>query len=157
MRTCIRRGLLSTLFAGGLLALGTTAANAADINLGSDPAAAASVSAGLAANSTSLGLLGDSTTSGSATVEAVAQVAVGGSPSGSGGTGLAPVATEPVAAAVYAAVDLHLGQATAPAPAPAPAAVTEPVTAAVDAAVDLNLGQATAPAPAQAPAPAAVT
>ncbi|MFW0771105.1 chaplin family protein, partial [Arthrobacter koreensis] len=36
MRCTIRRGLLGTLFAGGLLALGTTAANAEPVTSGSD-------------------------------------------------------------------------------------------------------------------------
>ncbi|MGX9901973.1 hypothetical protein ACW0JT_23060 [Arthrobacter sp. SA17] len=63
MHAHLRRGLLSTLFAGGLLALGATAANAADTTSAADESVTASVSAAVAANTTSLGLLGDSTPS----------------------------------------------------------------------------------------------
>ncbi|MEO5316969.1 chaplin family protein, partial [Arthrobacter sp. CC3] len=66
MHANIRRGLLSTLFAGGLLALGSTAASAADTTSGSDGLASgnqviAPVTAPVTVGTTSLGLLGDST------------------------------------------------------------------------------------------------
>jgi hypothetical protein len=66
MHANMRRGLLSTLFAGGLLALGTTAASAADTTSGSDGLASgtqvvAPVTAPITLGTTSLGLLGDST------------------------------------------------------------------------------------------------
>jgi hypothetical protein len=48
MHAHIRRGLLGTLFAGGLLALGSTAANAADTISGTDRPVTASVSAAVA-------------------------------------------------------------------------------------------------------------
>jgi hypothetical protein len=53
MHANLRRGLLSTLFAGGLLALGTTAASAAAGSAGS--AAAGSGAADLGAGSTNSG------------------------------------------------------------------------------------------------------
>ncbi|HEY9356376.1 MAG TPA: cell wall anchor protein, partial [Arthrobacter sp.] len=71
MHSNLRRGLLSTLFAGGLLALGATAASAADTTSGSDLTASALVSAATSANTTSLGLLGGSTPSDTADVAAV--------------------------------------------------------------------------------------
>ena len=66
MHQSIRRGLLGTLFAGGLLALGSTAASAADTTSGSDGLLSgtqvnAPVTAPITLGATSLGLLGDST------------------------------------------------------------------------------------------------
>ena len=65
MHQNIRRGLLGTLFAGGLLALGTTAASAADTTTGSDGLLSGTqlntpVTAPITLGATSLGLLGDS-------------------------------------------------------------------------------------------------
>ncbi|BCW67884.1 hypothetical protein NicSoilB4_26470 [Arthrobacter sp. NicSoilB4] len=65
MHQSIRRGLLGTLFAGGLLALGTTAASAADTTSGSDGLLSgtqvnAPVTAPVTLGATSLGLFGDS-------------------------------------------------------------------------------------------------
>ena len=77
MHSNLRRGLLGTLFAGGLLALGATAASAADTTSGSDLTASALVSAATSANTTSLGLLGGSTQSDTADVAAVVDVNVG--------------------------------------------------------------------------------
>ncbi|ABK02491.1 conserved hypothetical protein [Arthrobacter sp. FB24] len=79
MHANMRRGLLSTLFAGGLLALGTTAASAADTTSGSDGLASGTqvvtpVTAPITVGTTSLGLLGDST----ATTESDATTAPAG-------------------------------------------------------------------------------
>ncbi|ELT44267.1 LPXTG-motif cell wall anchor domain-containing protein, partial [Arthrobacter nitrophenolicus] len=76
MSSNLRRGLLGSLFAGGLLALGCTAANAADTTSGSDLSASALISAAASADTTSLGLLGDPTPSDSTDVAAVADAAV---------------------------------------------------------------------------------
>ncbi|MCU1562346.1 MAG: hypothetical protein JWN05_725, partial [Arthrobacter sp.] len=64
MHANLRRGLLGTLFAGGLLALGTTVASAADTS-GADGTASgtqvvAPVTAPVTLGATSLGVLGDS-------------------------------------------------------------------------------------------------
>ncbi|MDT0197481.1 DUF320 domain-containing protein, partial [Arthrobacter sp. AB6] len=75
MSANLRRGLLGTLFAGGLLALGCTAANAADTTSGSDLSASALISAA-AADSTSLDLLGGPTPSDTTAVAAVVDTAV---------------------------------------------------------------------------------
>ncbi|XAS68052.1 LPXTG cell wall anchor domain-containing protein [Micrococcaceae bacterium Sec5.7] len=66
MHTIIRKGLLGTLLAGVLLALGATAATAADTTSGSDGILSGSqvvapVTAPITLGATSLGLLGDST------------------------------------------------------------------------------------------------
>ncbi|MDB5876237.1 MAG: hypothetical protein JWQ07_5679, partial [Ramlibacter sp.] len=66
MHANLRRGLLCSLFTGGLLVLGTTVASAADTTTGTDGIAsgtqvAAPVTTPVTLGSTSLGLLGDST------------------------------------------------------------------------------------------------
>ena len=104
MHAHIRRGLLSTLFAGGLLALGTTAASAADTTSGSDgltSGTTATVSAAVAANS-SLGLLGDSTPENTtADLGAVVDVDLG--------TGNGTAGTDTHTADLGAVVDVNLG------------------------------------------------
>ncbi|MFC8523054.1 cell wall anchor protein, partial [Pseudarthrobacter sp. NPDC057230] len=77
MNCTLRRGLLSTLFAGGLLAFGCAAANAADTTSGTDLSASALISAAAPADSTSLGLLGDPTPAGSTGVAAAVDVNLG--------------------------------------------------------------------------------
>ncbi|HEY8754269.1 MAG TPA: hypothetical protein VIM40_11550, partial [Arthrobacter sp.] len=77
MHCNLRRALLSTLFAGGLLALGATAANAADTITGPDLTASARVSAATSADTTSLGLLGGSVQPDTANVAAVVDVNLG--------------------------------------------------------------------------------
>src|ERR671910_601247 len=86
MSSNLRRGLLGTLFAGGLLALSCTAANAADTTSGSNLSASALISAAASADTTPLGPLGDSTTSDSAGVAAVVDVALGAGTGTDGGT-----------------------------------------------------------------------
>ncbi|SCC15175.1 hypothetical protein GA0061083_2971, partial [Pseudarthrobacter enclensis] len=73
MSSTLRRGLLGTLFAGGLLAFGCTSANAADTTTTSGPdlSVSALISAAASADTASLGLLGDPTPSDSAGVAAV--------------------------------------------------------------------------------------
>ena len=73
MHSNLRRGLLGTLFAGGLLAFGATAANAVDTTSGPDLTASALVSAATSANTTTLGLLGGSTQSDTTDVAAAQQ------------------------------------------------------------------------------------
>jgi hypothetical protein len=110
MHANIRRGLLSTLFAGGLLALGTTAASAADTTSGSDgltSGTTATVSAVVAANS-SLGLLGDSTPENSTNeLAAVVDVNLGTGTAGTTGTDTT------TAGDLTAAVDVNLGTGNA--------------------------------------------
>ena len=99
MHQKLRRGLLGTFFAGGLLALGATAANADTTVTGTVAVESESVSADVIA-STSLGLLGGPTTSGSSEITAVAEVNLGnaaGAPTGTGTT------------AAAALVDVNLG------------------------------------------------
>ena len=71
MNANLRRGVLGTLFGGGLPALSCTAANAADSTSGSDLFASALIPAAASADSTSLGLLGGPTPAVSADVAAV--------------------------------------------------------------------------------------
>ena len=78
MSSNLRRGLLGSLFAGGLLALGCTAANAADTTPGSDLSGSAFISAAASAESASTGLLGDPSLSESTAATAVVDVAVAG-------------------------------------------------------------------------------
>ena len=104
MHQKLRRGLLGTFFAGGLLALGATAANADTTVTGTVAVESESVSADVIA-STSLGLLGGPTTSGSSEIAAVAEVNLGN-------TAAAPTGTGTTAAAL---VDVNLGN-TAPEP-----------------------------------------
>ncbi|MET3203481.1 UNVERIFIED_ORG: hypothetical protein ABIB21_000252 [Arthrobacter sp. UYEF13] len=107
MNCNLRRGLLSTLFAGGLLAFGATAASAADTTNGPDLSASALVSAAASVDTTSLGLLGGPTQSGTADVAAAVDANFGlsdgllGSTDGSG--------TDTTTADVAAAADLNLG------------------------------------------------
>ncbi|MET3163789.1 UNVERIFIED_ORG: LPXTG-motif cell wall-anchored protein [Arthrobacter sp. UYEF10] len=107
MNCNLRRGLLSTLFAGGLLAFGATAASAADTTNGPDLTASALVSAAASVDTTSLGLLGGPTQSGTADVGAVVDVNLGlgdgllGSTDGSG--------TDTTTADVAVAADVNLG------------------------------------------------
>lgn len=66
MHQSIRRGLLGTLFAGGLLALGSTAASAADTTSGSDGLLSgtqvnAPVTAPITLGTTSIGVVGEAT------------------------------------------------------------------------------------------------
>src|SRR5690349_9608170 len=104
MSSNLRRGMLGTLFAGGLLALGCTAANAADTTSGPDLSASALISAAASVDSTSLGLLGGPTPSDSTAVAAVVDAAVNlGNGTGTGGSTTSP----DVAAA--AVVDVGLG------------------------------------------------
>ncbi|HBH59040.1 MAG TPA: hypothetical protein DDY41_13105, partial [Arthrobacter bacterium] len=77
MNCNLRRGLLCTLFAGGLLAFGATAASAADTTSGPDLTASALISAATSADTTSLGLLGGSTQSDTADAAAVVDVNLG--------------------------------------------------------------------------------
>ncbi|MFJ5978744.1 DUF320 domain-containing protein, partial [Pseudarthrobacter oxydans] len=100
MNSNLRRGMLGTLFAGGLLALSCTAAHAADTTSGSDLSASALISAAASVDSTSLGQLGDPTPSVSADAAVAADVALGGA---TGAT------TEPTGLAAAAVVDLALG------------------------------------------------
>ncbi|MDI3207608.1 hypothetical protein QK290_03525, partial [Pseudarthrobacter sp. AL07] len=107
MNCNLRRGLLSTLFAGGLLAFGATAASAADTTNGPDLSASALVSAAASVDTTSLGLLGGPTQSGTADVAAAVDANLGlsdgllGSTDGSG--------TDTTTADVAAAADVNLG------------------------------------------------
>jgi hypothetical protein len=138
MHSNLRRGLLGTLFAGGLLAFGATAANAADTT-GPDLTAAALVSAAASANPTSLGLLGGSTPSDTLDVAAALDVNVGagnvgagnmgagdGLPGGTNGTGAGGNAAD-----VDALADVNLGRPNDPLTAS---------TAAVAADISLGLG-----------------
>ena len=84
MHCNLRRGLLSTLFAGGLLAFGATAASAADTTSGSDLSASALVSAATSANTTSLSLLGGPKPSETADVAPVVDVNLGLGNNGAG-------------------------------------------------------------------------
>ncbi|WP_255767776.1 hypothetical protein [Pseudarthrobacter sulfonivorans] len=77
MHSNLRKGLLGTLFAGGLLAFGATAAHAADTTSGPDLTASALVSAATSANSTTLGLLGGSTQTDTTDVAAALDVNLG--------------------------------------------------------------------------------
>ena len=95
MHQNIRRGLLGTLFAGGLLALGSTAASAADTTTtGSDgllsgTQVTAPISIPVNLGATSLGLLGDSTaTTGGGTATRTAPAAPTGSASTTGADGI---------------------------------------------------------------------
>src|SRR6478752_6224433 len=121
MNCTLRRGLLSTLFAGGLLAFGCATANAADTTSGTDLSASALISAAAPANSTSLGLLGDPTPAGSAGVAAAANVNLGlGGITGpiTSGTGTGTTDGTATNIAVDANVNLGLGSVpTVPAPA----------------------------------------
>ena len=88
MHQNIRRGLLGTLFAGGLLALGTTAASAADTTTGSDGLLSgtqvnAPVTAPITLGATSLGLLGDSAATTDGTPTTVGQPAPAPAPGNS--------------------------------------------------------------------------
>ncbi|MHC6590964.1 DUF320 domain-containing protein, partial [Arthrobacter sp. C152] len=102
MSSNLRRGLLGTLFAGGLLALGCTAANAADTTTGADLSASAMISAA-PADSTSLGLLGDPTPAGSTGAAAAVNVDLGL------GTASTSDPTAGTTTDVAAAIDLGLG------------------------------------------------
>ncbi|MEQ4521066.1 cell wall anchor protein, partial [Pseudarthrobacter sp. B907] len=84
MHTNLRRGLLGTLFAGGLLALGTSVASAADTTSGSDGLASgtqviAPVTAPVTLGATSIGLLGDSAATNGGTNPAAPASSTGGS------------------------------------------------------------------------------
>jgi hypothetical protein len=177
----IRRGLLGTLFAGGLLALGSTAASAADnTTTGADGILSgtqviAPVSIPINLGSTSLGLLGDSaaTTGGNghtAPAPAPATASTTGADGILSGTQVIAPITAPVslgATSVGAIGDSTAttggGQAatapapSAPAPAPAVSLGATSVGAIGDSTATTGGGQAaTAPAPsAPAPAPAA--
>ncbi|TPV51613.1 hypothetical protein FJ661_08985, partial [Pseudarthrobacter phenanthrenivorans] len=78
MSSTLRRGLLGTLFAGGLLALSCTAASAADTTSGSDLSGSALISAAASVESTSLGLLGGPTPAASTDVAAAVDVTLDG-------------------------------------------------------------------------------
>ena len=89
MHANLRRGLLGTLFAGGLLALGTSVACAADTTSGSDGLASgtqviAPVTAPVNLGATSIGLLGDSAATTGGTTDGSPEA---GSPGGSTTTG----------------------------------------------------------------------
>src|SRR6478735_9592265 len=112
MNCTLRRGLLSTLFAGGLLAFGCATANAADATSGTDLSAPSLISAAAPADSTSLGLLGDPTPAGSTGVAAAVDVNLGlgtvaTTDPAATGTGMTDGTTANLA--VGAAVDLGLG------------------------------------------------
>ncbi len=133
----LRRGLLGTLFAGGLLALGCTAANAADTTNGSDLAASAFVKATAGSDSK--------------TVDAKATVALTGGDKGQtapsqanlldaavnidlGGNGGSSAPTTTPGGLVDAVVDVDLGgNGDTPAPTTTPGGL-------VDAVVDVDLG-----------------
>ncbi|MFC8410974.1 chaplin family protein [Arthrobacter sp. NPDC057259] len=94
MHQNLRRGLLGTLFAGGLLALGSTAASAADTTTtGSDgllsgTQVTAPISIPVNLGATSLGLLGDSTATTGGTSTGTAPAAPAGSTSTTGADGI---------------------------------------------------------------------
>ena len=94
MHQNLRRGLLGTLFAGGLLALGSTAASAADTTTtGSDgllsgTQVTAPISIPVNLGATSLGLLGDSTATTGGTSTGTAPAAPAGSTSTTGAGGI---------------------------------------------------------------------
>ncbi|PNI07895.1 hypothetical protein CXX84_14815 [Arthrobacter sp. AFG7.2] len=92
--------MLGTLFTGGLLALGCTAANVADAASGPDLSGSALISAAASVDSTSLGLLGGPTPSVSADVAAAVDVSLGAV------TGSGTDATGPATAVV---ADVGLG------------------------------------------------
>lgn len=114
MNCNLRRGLLSTLFAGGLLAFGATAASAADTTNGPDLSVSALVSAAASVDTTSLALLGGPTQSDTADVAAVVDANLGlgagllGSTDGSG--------TDNTNADAAAVVDVNLGTTSSAAP-----------------------------------------
>jgi hypothetical protein len=157
MHTNLRRGLLGTLFAGGLLALGTSVACAADTTSGSDGLASgtqviAPVTAPVTLGATSIGTLGDSaaTTEGS-TAPAPADTG-GNTTSGDDGTLSGTQVTAPVTAPVTlgaTSIGILGGSAattegtTAPAPAPAPASTDGNTTSGEDG--TLSGTQVTAP------------
>ncbi|MBE4717190.1 LPXTG cell wall anchor domain-containing protein [Pseudarthrobacter sp. AB1] len=133
MNCNLRRGLLSTLFTGGLLAFGATAASAADTTNGPDLSVSALVSAAASVDTTSLGLLGGPTQSDAADVAAVVDANLGlgdgllGSTDGSG--------TDTTNADVAAAADINLGLGLGLGD-----SILGGTDGALDAAVDVDLG-----------------
>jgi hypothetical protein len=129
MLSNLRKGLLGTLFAGGLLAFGATAASAADTTSGQDLTATALVSAATSADTTTLGLLGGSTQADTTDVAAALDVNLN---LGDGLPGGATSATDGgTTAGVAAAADVNLAGTNG---------LLGTTDGGLDAAVDLGLG-----------------
>ena len=139
MHTNLRRGLLGTLFAGGLLALGTSVACAADTTSGGDGLASgtqviAPITAPVTLGATSIGLLDDSTASTEGTTGGTAAPAPadtdGATTSGSDGLASGTQVTAPITAPVtLGATSIGLlGDSTASTGLPAEPGTDEPVT-----------------------------